>query len=94
MTVLLHAVLVVHFLGLAALVGGTAVALTAAEPRISTVMLHGALTQLVSGFALPRVALREPSFLCILSRFDAVVVTHITTLLDVRAREIALAGRL
>jgi hypothetical protein len=52
MTLLLRLVLVVHFAGLAALGGGTAAQAAEKEPRITATMLHGALTQLVSGLTL------------------------------------------
>jgi hypothetical protein len=57
-TILFHTVLFVHFLGLAALVGGTLVQVPRLAgsgtkvPQITYPMLHGALTQLLSGLAL------------------------------------------
>lgn len=46
-------VLVLHFLGLASLLGGALVQLSARDGRVvNAAMLHGALTQLVSGGAL------------------------------------------
>jgi hypothetical protein len=53
-TVLFHTVLFVHFLGLAALVGGAVGQLPrgAVEPKATAPMLLGALTQLVTGLAL------------------------------------------
>jgi hypothetical protein len=45
-------VVVLHFLGLASLVGGWLVQLRSAERQVNPAMLHGALTQLVTGLAL------------------------------------------
>ena len=52
MAVLFHAVLALHFLGLAALLGGAAAQLPTEKPAVTATMLHGALTQLVTGLAL------------------------------------------
>ncbi len=41
-----------HLLGMAALVGGTAAQIKAKERKITPLILHGALTQLVTGFML------------------------------------------
>lgn len=41
-----------HLLGMAALVGGTAAQITAKTKSVNQLMLHGALTQLVTGFML------------------------------------------
>jgi hypothetical protein len=51
-----------HFIGLASLLGGFLTQMSAAEKRVVTAMLHGALTQLVAGVALVGVlqALHEP----------------------------------
>jgi hypothetical protein len=57
MDILREIVLVVHFVGLAALFGGFFVQLTAREKVINNAMLHGALTQLVTGILL--VGIRE-----------------------------------
>lgn len=43
---------VLHFIGLASLVGGFLVQMSATEKAINPAMLHGALTQLVTGIAL------------------------------------------
>jgi hypothetical protein len=51
-TALFHAVLALHFLGLAALLGGAAAQLPAEKPAVTAVMLHGAFTQLATGLAL------------------------------------------
>lgn len=50
-------VLVLHFVGLASLLGGFLVQMSATTKRVTPAMLHGALTQLVTGIAL--VGLRE-----------------------------------
>jgi hypothetical protein len=42
----------VHFLGLAALIGGAFVQITASDKVVNRAMLDGALTQLVTGIAL------------------------------------------
>jgi len=50
---LVHDLLVLlHLVGFAALFGGCFVQLRSATPEINTAMLHGALTQLVSGIVL------------------------------------------
>jgi NO-binding membrane sensor protein with MHYT domain len=45
-------IVVLHFIGLASLVGGFMVQMSATEKAINPAMLHGALTQLVTGIAL------------------------------------------
>ncbi len=52
MDALYKAIVVLHFLGLASLLGGWLVQLRASPRTISPAMLHGALTQLVTGLAL------------------------------------------
>jgi hypothetical protein len=47
-----HVLVFVHFLGLAALIGGAFVQITAADKVVNRAMLDGALTQLVTGIAL------------------------------------------
>ncbi|MEZ5117278.1 MAG: hypothetical protein R2737_13510 [Candidatus Nanopelagicales bacterium] len=42
-------VLVLHFLGLASLIGGFLVQMSAEDKGVNPAMLHGALTQLVTG---------------------------------------------
>lgn len=44
--------LVLHFIGLAALIGGFMVQMKAPTKRIDAAMLHGAITQLVTGVVL------------------------------------------
>ena len=56
MELLRNLLLVLHFVGLAALFGGFFVQLTARDKVINTAMLHGVLTQLVTGFLLVGVA--------------------------------------
>lgn len=43
---------VLHFIGLASLVGGFLVQMRSKPRRVNPAMFHGALTQLVTGFAL------------------------------------------
>ncbi len=50
-------VLLVHLIGFAALFGGALVQVRAKAPEVSAAMLHGALTQLLSGAALLVLAL-------------------------------------
>lgn len=55
MNILFGVVLILHFIGLAALLGGVLVQVKdtiAGKGRIVTAMIHGALTQLVTGIAL------------------------------------------
>jgi hypothetical protein len=47
---------VVHFLGLAALIGGWLVQIRAPQRRVLPAMLHGALTQVVTGVLLVGIA--------------------------------------
>jgi hypothetical protein len=47
-----HLLVFAHFLGLAALIGGAFVQITAADKVVNRAMLDGALTQLVTGIAL------------------------------------------
>jgi len=43
-------VVILHFIGLASLVGGFIVQMKSADKGVNAAMLHGALTQLVTGF--------------------------------------------
>ena len=52
MEFLQHLLLFLHFVGLASLLGGFLTQMTAIEKRAVPAMLHGALTQLVTGVAL------------------------------------------
>lgn len=52
METLKDVVLILHFLGLAAIIGGFLVQTRSAEKTIQPAMLHGALTQLVTGVIL------------------------------------------
>jgi hypothetical protein len=52
MEFLREALIVVHFVGLAALFGGFFVQMTARDKVINTAMLHGVITQLVTGLLL------------------------------------------
>jgi hypothetical protein len=52
MDVLEKALLFVHLVGMAALLGGALVQVTAASRRVSRAMVDGALTQVVSGLLL------------------------------------------
>ncbi len=52
MDIVYEAVVVVHFLGLASLIGGFLVQMSAEQRGINNAMLHGALTQLVTGLIL------------------------------------------
>jgi hypothetical protein len=52
MDVVLHILLFVHFIGLASLLGGYLTQLTSKDWRVVTAMVHGALTQLVTGVAM------------------------------------------
>ena len=45
-------ILIVHFIGLASVVGGFLVQMKSAERGVNPAMLHGALTQLVTGVLL------------------------------------------
>jgi hypothetical protein len=63
MTYLRDLLLVLHFVGLASLLGGFLVQLSAADRRIVTAMVHGAFTQLVTGLlpvGIIQGALHEP----------------------------------
>lgn len=53
-------ILVLHFVGLASLLGGWITQLSAAERVVNPAMLHGAITQLVTGVLL--VGIAEASF--------------------------------
>ncbi len=50
--ILKDVVLILHFIGLAAIIGGFLVQTRAAQKTIHSAMLHGALTQLVTGVIL------------------------------------------
>ncbi|MGH3342664.1 MAG: hypothetical protein ACRDPK_07220 [Carbonactinosporaceae bacterium] len=52
MDILRLVLIFLHFLGMASLLGGILVQLTAAEKRVVPAMIHGSLTQLVTGLAL------------------------------------------
>jgi hypothetical protein len=52
MQIAINAVLVLHFIGLAALFGGWFTQLTAKEKSVNAAMFHGTLTQVVTGIAL------------------------------------------
>lgn len=52
MEILRHVVLLLHLIGFASLFGGFLVQMRAAQPEVNAAMLHGALTQLVTGIAL------------------------------------------
>ncbi|MGH3488028.1 MAG: hypothetical protein ACRDP8_08965 [Actinopolymorphaceae bacterium] len=52
MEILRQVLLFIHFLGLASLLGGLLVQMKGPERRIQAAILHGALTQLVSGVLL------------------------------------------
>jgi hypothetical protein len=47
-----NAILVLHFIGLASVVGGFLVQMKSADKGVNPAMLHGALTQLVTGLLL------------------------------------------
>lgn len=47
-----HVLVVLHFLGLASLIGGFLVQIKDADKVVNNAMFHGALTQLVTGIAL------------------------------------------
>lgn len=49
-------VLILHFVGLASLLGGFIVQMSSAEKGVNPAMLHGALTQLVTGIAMVGIA--------------------------------------
>lgn len=49
MTFVYSLIVVVHFIGLASVVGGFLVQMRAAQKGVNPAMLHGALTQLVTG---------------------------------------------
>ena len=59
MEILRDVLLVLHFIGLASLLGGFLVQMKGRSKRIEPAMVHGALTQLVTGLAL--VGLAESS---------------------------------
>ena len=52
MEFLRHLLLVLHFVGLASLLGGFMVQVSAATKHVNPAMLHGSLTQLVTGVLL------------------------------------------
>jgi len=47
-----NVLVVLHFVGLASLLGGVIVQMKSPDKRVNPAMLHGALTQLVTGVAL------------------------------------------
>jgi len=49
MTFVYNLIVVLHFIGLASVVGGFLVQMRSAEKGVNPAMLHGALTQLVTG---------------------------------------------
>ena len=49
MEFLYNLIVVLHFIGLASLLGGVIVQMSSAEKGVNPAMLHGALTQLVTG---------------------------------------------
>ena len=49
MEFLYNLIVVLHFVGLASLLGGFIVQMSSAEKGVNPAMLHGALTQLVTG---------------------------------------------
>ena len=53
---LYEAIVVLHFVGLASLLGGFLVPMRERPHRVNTAMFHGALTQLVTGVALVGIA--------------------------------------
>jgi hypothetical protein len=61
MSFVYDAVVVIHFLGLASLIGGFLVQMKADQRGINNAMFHGALTQLVTGIIL--VGMREGGLL-------------------------------
>lgn len=52
MSILYNALVVLHFIGLAALIGGWMVQMSSSERSVNNAMFHGALTQLVTGVLL------------------------------------------
>ncbi len=52
MVFIYHLLVVLHFVGLASLLGGFLVQMKSADRVVNPAMLHGALTQLVTGVAL------------------------------------------
>ncbi|HEX6195388.1 MAG TPA: hypothetical protein VFZ37_05735 [Jiangellaceae bacterium] len=52
MDIVYNLLVVLHFLGLASLIGGWMVQLSARERVVNSAMLHGVYTQLVTGIAL------------------------------------------
>ena len=52
MEFLYNLIVVLHFVGLASLLGGVIVQMSSAEKGVNPAMLHGALTQLVTGVLL------------------------------------------
>ena len=52
MDYLYEAIVVLHFLGLASLLGGFLVQMSTSPKVVNSAMVHGALTQLVTGLAL------------------------------------------
>ena len=56
MTVVYNILLVLHFVGLASLLGGFIVQMRSPEKGVNAAMLHGALTQLVTGVLMVGIA--------------------------------------
>ncbi len=52
MEILKDVVLILHFLGLAAIIGGVLAQMRQTPKRVDALVVHGALTQLVTGLAL------------------------------------------
>ena len=52
MTILYNVIVVLHFIGLASLLGGFLVQISSSDKGVNPAMLHGALTQLVTGLLL------------------------------------------
>ena len=78
MNVLYDSVVVIHFVGLASLLGGFLVQMGAPQRGINLAMVHGALTQLVTGLIL--VGMREAD---IVEGEDPLNTTKITIKLTV-----------
>ena len=78
---LFHDVLLfVHFVGLAALIGGLLVQLAAATKQVNPAVLYGAIVQLVTGLALMFLELDEVNHIKVAVKFFLLVVIIVVAL--------------
>ena len=78
-----------HFIGLASLLGGSLVAITRDKKVLNSAILHGALTQLVTGIALFIITLSTVNHAKVMAKLAVLVVILIITLLYRKKEEAA-----